>query len=939
MADVQAVLSALDVLNQASDKTSFERANAWLQDFQHSPDAWSTCNILLLSQDSPPVAKLFAAQTFRAKVTFDLSQVDVSHLPSLRDSLVTALERFASGPKTIVTQLCLALSGLALQYPAWKDAVQNMIDTFGRNPLTVPNLLEFLTLLPEEINGNTKIPVSNNEYKERAAHLLTENARKVLDLLQMYISAAGVTSAIQAQVFNCLRSWLVAGEINASDLAETSLFGYAFEALASEALFDTAVDVICDTIHETQEVEDNTSVIQLIIQKLISIKPKVASASDDVDKMRGYARIFSEAGEVYRMLILQHPEPFFPIVEAIGECSAYPDLDIVPITFPFWMRLAQIIGKKPSVSPLLIEAYKTLMDVVIRHLHFPEDSSSMTSQEAEDFRSFRHVMGDTLKDCCHVLGTETCLITVYEMITSALARGTTGSTTVSWQEIEAPLFSLRSLGAEMDPLDDQVIPKIMDIIPSLPDHPRVRYAAILVISRYTEWTNLHPTYIPFQLQFISAGFDSPDGEVSAAAGQAMKYLCQDCKRHMVPYLPQLHSFITSAGLKLAQEDRMLVYEAVAYIISAMPMEQAAQSLRTFSVDVLSKVHVVTTKPTIATKQELREVSDALENLEVMLHIIQGFGEELPSVCQNTCEEAWAVFDPFLSKYGSQYDISERTTRVIRHGLKLFGPAARSVVLSVLARMSLAFEATGFSSYLWIAGKVVSTFGDDEDPTLRAGFKDMFERSTSKVVSILQEKSPRDIPDVMEDYVQLLLQMVDFAPDILFESSAFSLSIRATIAALTMIHSDIIFASLDLIRIILTHDSLQNGTVMPPKFPIYASTIRQVFDMEGPQLLGYLLAGLVGDFPEESTSTVVSIFRGVASVWPNQLLAWLPQVLEQLPTTSSPTFALARKQFLDDVTSAVKKGEIDKVKHAVIALHRFSVKTRERRRTTPIDREG
>ncbi len=85
-------------------------------------------------------------------------------------------------------------------------------------------------------------------------------------------------------------------------------------------------------------------------------------------------------------------------------------------------------------------------------------------------------------------------------------------------------------GAEVDLKDDKIVPKIMDLIPSLPDHPKVRYAAILVMSRYSEWTNYHPNYISFQLQFISSGFDSPDSEVPAAASQAMKYLCLDCKR-------------------------------------------------------------------------------------------------------------------------------------------------------------------------------------------------------------------------------------------------------------------------------------------------------------------------------------------------------------------------------------------------------------------------
>jgi transportin-3 len=63
----------------------------------------------------------------------------------------------------VLTQLCLALSGLALQLPAWERVVQNMYDLFGTDPASVPVLLEFLTVFPEELSGNSKIPVSVSE--------------------------------------------------------------------------------------------------------------------------------------------------------------------------------------------------------------------------------------------------------------------------------------------------------------------------------------------------------------------------------------------------------------------------------------------------------------------------------------------------------------------------------------------------------------------------------------------------------------------------------------------------------------------------------------------------------------------------------------------------------------------------------------------------------
>ncbi len=94
------------------------------------------------------------------QVTFDLHQVEQDNLLPLRDRLLAALQRYHIGPRTIIVQLCLAISGLALQLPSWDDAVQTMIDMFGANPATVPTLLQFLTLLPEELTGNSRIPVT-----------------------------------------------------------------------------------------------------------------------------------------------------------------------------------------------------------------------------------------------------------------------------------------------------------------------------------------------------------------------------------------------------------------------------------------------------------------------------------------------------------------------------------------------------------------------------------------------------------------------------------------------------------------------------------------------------------------------------------------------------------------------------------------------------------
>ena len=366
--------------------------------------------------------------------------------------------------------------------------------------------------------------------------------------------------------------------------------------------------MLCDLIHETQEVQDNVDVIQQIVPRLIALRPELEVHKEDPDRIRGYCRLFSEAGECYKDLIARHPADLLPLVEAVASCAAYPDLDIVPITFNFWYELATTLGRvpsDPSCKPIL-DIYANLQTIIIGHLHFPADDEQQSAQERDDFRWFRHRMGDTLKDCCHLLGAPTCLRKSYDLVIAALAKPSP-----TWQEVEAPLFSMRSMGAEVDPNDDEILPHIMEMLPKLPDHPKIRYAAILVLSRYTQWIDRHPQNLEFQLQYISSGFSMAEEDVQAAAAQAMKFMCQDCSQHLVPFLPQLHAFITQVGDKLDQSDMVEVCEAIGYIIEGMDdSAQAAEALRGFCEPLIRQVQEVAMAPDQVEKAVLTKAAGA-----------------------------------------------------------------------------------------------------------------------------------------------------------------------------------------------------------------------------------------------------------------------------------------------------------------------------------------
>ncbi|WRT66764.1 uncharacterized protein IL334_003727 [Kwoniella shivajii] len=919
------VVQALQTLYHDPDSASKKRANEWLEEFQHSVEAWQICHTLLTSPEAPLEGRLFSAQTLRAKILYDLSQLPREQLPPLRDSLLSSLAPLCqpsapSGSKAVLTQLCLALSDLALQMPEWNNAVGGMIDQFGKDPTTVIILLGFLKALPEEA-GNPRIPLSNDEVRAMLTSLVSGSAEQVLGVLAMYIQAAGVTTQIQISVFETLRSWLQAGEVMAAQVAQTPLFNASFDALASDQLFDAAVDVLCDLIHETQEVEDNVEVVQQIVPRVIALRPELETHKEDPDRIRGYCRILCEAGECYKDLIVRHPQDLLPLVQAISECAAYPDLDIVPITFYFWYTLAMTLGRQPidpSVQPIL-DIYANLQSVIIGHLHFPGDNEHQTAQERDEFRTFRHRMGDTLKDCCHVLGAPTCLRRSYDLIVNAM-----GKPSPSWQEIEAPLFSMRSMGAEVDPDDDEVLPHIMDMLPKLPDHPKIRYAAILVISRYTQWIDRHPDNLAFQLQYISAGFDMAEEEVSAAAAQAMKFMCQDCNQHLVPFLPELHGFINSVGDKLDQADMVEVCEAIGYVISSMSPGQAAQALQQFCQPLIQRIQAVATSDSEADKPTLQKVADSLEQIDSFLSVVRTL-DPVPESCFQTASAVYGILDALLARYAKLYYISERVGTVLRRGLAFFpARALEPVIQPVLERMALAFDQTGFASYLWITGKVAGKFGDSaQQPggeTLGSLLVRSFESVTTAMAKLLQTKVALEIPDVMDDYVHLFMAYLTSIPNLILSSSLIHLAFSHTLSALTCPAPETTLISLDVLSTL--SKSLLHAQ--------HHSQLQPIFAQYGKVLVDLVMGGIVQGFPEDGLDQVQIILGAITnSLPPQEVEQWFIESISSLPGHVVPV--QEKQGFLNDLHEHLINRSTDKLKNALNNLVRAARRARERGR--------
>jgi transportin-3 len=70
------------------------------------------------------------------------------------------LATFHAGPKPIRLQLCVCLANLAIQMTEWKEVLTDVVNTLGTDPATLPCVLDFLRVLPEEVTHGRKIALT-----------------------------------------------------------------------------------------------------------------------------------------------------------------------------------------------------------------------------------------------------------------------------------------------------------------------------------------------------------------------------------------------------------------------------------------------------------------------------------------------------------------------------------------------------------------------------------------------------------------------------------------------------------------------------------------------------------------------------------------------------------------------------------------------------------
>ncbi len=193
-------------------------------------------------------------------------------------------------------------------------------------------------------------------------------------------------------------------------------------------------------------------------------------------------------------------------------------------------------------------------------------------------------MGDTLKDCCEVMGVTDCLSKVLVEIQAWMQKYGSRATATSvphWQELEAPIFALRAMGRMVDKQENIVLRQLMPLLVQIPPHEKLRFATIMVFARYTEWTSAHPDFLEPQFTYIVSSFQTDSQEILRAAAQSIKFFCTDCSALLSGQVLQLHSFYNQILDKLPEMSQEEMTEGVATVVAAQKNEDIYRLLKLY----------------------------------------------------------------------------------------------------------------------------------------------------------------------------------------------------------------------------------------------------------------------------------------------------------------------------------------------------------------------
>ncbi|KAM7199905.1 Armadillo-type fold [Naviculisporaceae sp. PSN 640] len=947
------ILTAMHTM-KSGDSDKKKVAMDYLGKFQKSKDAW-TATITILQGEAEAEAQLFAATTLKGKITYDLAtQISEADLPALRSQILLLLKKFAPGPRPIRVQLCVCLAILAIQMQTWKDVLSTVVAALGNDVASHACILDFLRVLPEEVTEGRKITLSEEELQQRTGELLSDNAEQVVQLLINYAQSSAA-AATNPQLFECITSWL--REVPVGRIVKSTLLTAVMHGLSDDRSLQAAAECLGVICRETKDVDDNMETIQTLLPRVLELRPRIRALveEEDTEGFKAITRVFADAGDSWVLIIARQPQHFRPLVDALLECCARDkDRDVIHYTFGFWYELKQYLTLEHYIEARvqLVDVYSKLVDILLEHLQYPQgddpnqlDLFDGDREQEEKFREFRHQMGDALKDSCEVMGVSECLSKVLSAIQVWIQKYGAQATATSvphWQALEAPLFAMRAMGRMVEKSESNVLPQIMPLLVQIPvNNEKLRFAAIMVFGRYTEWTAAHPEFLEPQFQYIVSSFQTESQEILRAAAQSFKYFCVDCKHLLGSQVDQLQIFYDQMLDKLPDPSKEELTEGVANVVGAQKTEDLYRLLKLYCDPLKNRLMA---KANVAVDEKAK--LDLADHINLLTRFVQYVAPYLPSGVQNPAvtywQEVFPVLKTILENFIDFIPICERVCRCWRNMVISYRTAMTPLLGPLANTLADGFVKSKQGCFLWATSAILREFSEDRehvDETITQNIYVFFEAQALNVLRTMNDTPIIELPDVIEDFYRLLIDALLYYPHRLIPSQLLPPILRAAIHSMSLEKQEPVSAVLHYLRDLLMYGSENpavSGNMSSATSAQMRDIVKQLLLAQGEALIKQTMTGMMFTFPRDCFADGSGVLLGMFEILPAETANWVEQSIQMLPAgTVTPAEA---NRLLSKIREKLQGSERGSSRHIRTLLQDFT-NTYRRRYVAPRDGLG
>uniref|UniRef100_A0A8C0FEK4 Importin-13 n=1 Tax=Bubo bubo TaxID=30461 RepID=A0A8C0FEK4_BUBBB len=720
-------------------------AQKWLMQAQVSPQAWHF-SWLLLHMDKVPEIQYFGASALHIKISRYWNDIPADQYESLKSQLFTHITRFASGSKIVLTRLCVALASLAL------------------------------SMMPEEFQ-TSRLP----QYRKgQVRSVLAQECGSVFPLLEQLLQQQDSPGFIKQKVLKCFSSW-VQLEIPLMDCE--NLIQAAFTSLQDPELFDTAVEAVVNAISQP-DAQRYVNTLLKLIPPVLGLQEQLRQAvqSGDMETSHGICRIAVALGENHSRALLdqvEHWQSFLALVNMIMFCTGIPGHYPVnettsSLTLTFWYTLQDdILSFEPDKQAVYQQVYRPvyfqLVDVLLHKAQFPSDEEYgfWSSDEKEQFRIYRVDISDTLMYVYEMLGAE-LLSSLYDKLGRLLTNTEQPST---WQHTEALLYGFQSIAETIDVNYSDVA----GLGRGSPSETSFGLILFVCAGALSEWLADHPVMINNVLPLVLQALGNP--ELSISSVSTLKKICRECKYDLPPYAANIVAVSQEVLMKQIHKTSqcMWLMQALGFLLSALQVEEILKNLHSLITPYIQQlekladetpnpsnklaiIHILGLLSNLFTTLDISHHDDDHESTEVKkLPVQQG-----PNPVVVVLQQVFQLIQKVLSKWLNDAQVVESVCAIFEKSVKTLLDDFAPMVPQLCEMLGQMYSTIPQASAIDLTRQLVHIFA--HEPAHFPPIKALFLLVTSVTLTLFQQ-GPRDHPDIVDSFMQLLAQALKRKPDL------------------------------------------------------------------------------------------------------------------------------------------------------------------------------